>query len=359
MYDLQWEECRRICLCSSLHKKVVGMEIGINQKRTLNSVRSFVYDNPILVLIVILFIGACLFVPNFVTPFNLQNIVLQAIDIMIVAIGVTFVVLNGGIDFSSTAVLSLSSVFGAYVMAKSPLASTPWGIPIGILSMVVLGGVVGALNGVSVVVLKMPSFIATLASMMVANGLAVYMASIVSETAAVNGLPTQFFVIAGSGGKFYIPVLITMVSAAFAYWLLRYTVFGRRVYATGTNPKTSFISGIPVKKTIFLMMLLSGLFAGLEAVYATARNQSGLPSLGDKVLIDIIAAIIIGGTSIFGGTGGIKQTIYGVVFITLLNNIVNLLGVDWTIIGLLKGILVLIAAFIDIVTKRLELMRKW
>jgi Ribose/xylose/arabinose/galactoside ABC-type transport systems, permease components len=335
------------------------MEIGVEQKKFSNSLRSFVFDNPILILILILFAGACLFVPNFLTPFNLQNFVLQAIDIAIVAIGVTFVVLNGGIDFSCTAILSLGSVFGAYVMAKSPLASTPWGIPLGILSMLVIGILVGAVNGFSVVVLKMPSFIATLATMMVFTGLAVYMASVVSETAAVNGLPTAFFAIAGGEGKLYIPVLITLASIAVTYWLLTYTVFGRRLYGIGTNPRTSFISGIPVKKTIFLIMVISGLFAGLEAVYATARNQSGLPSLGDKVFIDIIAAIIIGGTSIFGGSGGIKQTIYGVVFITLLNNVVNLLGVDWTIIGLLKGVLVLVAAFIDIVSKRLELMRQW
>ena len=335
------------------------MEIGVEQKKFSNSLRSFVFDNPILILIIILFAGACLFVPNFLTPFNLQNFVLQAIDIAIVAIGVTFVVLNGGIDFSCTAVLSLGSVFGAYVMAKSPLAATPWGIPLGILSMLAIGALVGAVNGFSVVVLKMPSFIATLASMMVASGLAVYMASVVSETAAVNGLPSAFFVISGGEGKLYIPVLITLASIAVTYWLLTYTIFGRRLYAIGTNPRTSFISGIPVKKTIFLIMVISGLFAGLEAVYATARNQSGLPSLGDKVFIDIIAAIIIGGTSIFGGSGGIKQTIYGVVFITLLNNVVNLLGVDWTIIGLLKGVLVLVAAFIDIVSKRLELMRHW
>lgn len=335
------------------------MELSASQKQLSNSVKSFIFDNPILILIIILFVGACLFVPYFLTPVNLQNFVLQGIDILIVAIGVTFVVLNGGIDFSSTAILSLGSVVGAYVMAKSPLASTPWGIPVGILSMVVVGGLVGSLNGISVVVFKMPSFISTLASMMVANGLAVYMASVVSETAAVNGLPTEFFAIAGVGGKLLIPVLISTASLLFTYWLLRYTVFGRRVFATGTNPRTSNISGIPVKRTIFMLMLISGLFAGLEAVYATARNQSGLPSLGDKVFIDIIAAIIIGGTSIFGGTGGVKQTFYGVVFITLLNNVVNLLGVDWTIIGLLKGILVLVAAFIDIFSKRLELMRRW
>jgi ribose transport system permease protein len=335
------------------------MEMGMKQKKFLGSFWPFVVDNPILILIIILFFGACLFVPHFLTPFNLQNFVLQAIDIAIIAIGVTFVVLNGGIDFSCTAVLSLGSVFGAYVMAKSPLASTPWGIPVGILSMLAIGGMIGAWNGFSVVVLKMPSFIATLASMMVAGGVSVYFASKVSETAAINGLPTAFFAIAGSGGKIIIPILITLLSVAFTHWLLTYTIFGRRVYATGTNPKTSFISGIPVKKTIFLIMVISGLFAGLEAVYATARNQSGLPSLGEKVFIDIIAAIIIGGTSIFGGSGGIKQTVYGVVFITLMNNVFNLLGVDWTIIGLLKGVLVLAAAFIDVISRRLELMRQW
>ncbi|HEY3344149.1 MAG TPA: ABC transporter permease [Anaerolineaceae bacterium] len=336
------------------------MEIGVEQpKKFSNALRTFVYENPILVLIIILFIGACLFVPHFLTPFNLQNFVLQAIDIAIVAIGVTFVVLNGGIDFSSTAILSLGSVFGAYVMAKSPLAGTPWGIPVGILSMVAVGGLVGAVNGLSVVFLKMPSFIATLASMMVANGLAVYFASVVSETAAINGLPSAFFVVAGDKGNLLIPILLTVACSAVTYWLLSSTIFGRHVYATGTNPKTSFISGVPVKKTIFMLMLISGLFAGVEAIYATARNQSGLPSLGDKVFIDIIAAIIVGGTSIMGGSGGIKQTLYGVIFITLLNNVVNLLGVDWTIISLLKGVLVLVAAVIDVVTRRLELMRKW
>ena len=150
------------------------MEMGMKQNKLLSSFKSFATDNPLLFLIVNLFIGACLFVPHFLSPFNLANFVLQGIDIAIVAIGVTFVVLNGGIDFSCTAVLSLGSVFGAYIMAKSPLADTPWGIPVGILGMLLVGGRVVSLNGFSVVVLKMPSFIATLASMMVASGRAVY-----------------------------------------------------------------------------------------------------------------------------------------------------------------------------------------
>jgi ribose/xylose/arabinose/galactoside ABC-type transport system permease subunit len=99
-------------------------------------------------------------------------------------------------------------------------------------------------------------------------------------------------------------------------------------------------------------MLLSGLYAGLQSVISTARNQAGLPSLGDKVFIDIIAAIIVGGTSIFGGSGGVKNTLYGVVFITLINNVVNLLGIQWHVISLVKGILILGAAFIYISTRR-------
>lgn len=331
------------------------MEMGLKGRKLLSSVVPFVMVNPILILIIILFVGACLFVPHFLTPFNLQNFVLQAIDIAIVSIGVTFVVLNGGIDFSCLAVLSLGSVMCAYVMAKSPLASTPWGIPVGILAALVVGLIFGALNGFSVVVLKMPSFIATLASMMVGTGFAVYFVSIVSETAAINRLPPAFFIVGGAEGHIIIPILLTCVVAAVTHWLLTSTIFGRRLYAIGTNPRTSFVSGLPVKKTIFLIMLISGFIAGIEAVYLTARNQSGLPSLGDKVFIDIIGAIIIGGTSIFGGSGGIKQTIYGVMFITLMNNVVNLLGVDWTVISLLKGILILVAATVDVVSRRLEL----
>jgi ribose/xylose/arabinose/galactoside ABC-type transport system permease subunit len=332
-------------------------QIELKQDRPLASLRSFIISNPILTLLVAMFIGAILFVPNFVTPFNLQNLVLQAIDILIVAVGMTFVVLNGGIDFSVTSVMALGSVVGAWVMVGSPAAGTPFAIPAGIIAMLLIGALMGTINGFSVVLLKMPSFIATLATMMVGSGVAVWFTSLVSERAAVNGLPSDFFLIGGVGNNLVIPVLLSVVVLVVTHWLLTYTLFGRRVYAIGTNPKTSFISGIPVKKTIFMMMLISGLCAGLAAVYATARNQAGLPSLGDKIFIDIVAAIIIGGTSIFGGSGGIKQTLYGVLFITLINNVVNLLAVEWYVITLIKGLLVLIAAFLDYFSRRVDLAR--
>ncbi len=181
------------------------MEMAVQKNKVFSSIMHFVIGNPILTLIILLFAGACLFVPKFLTPFNLQNFVLQAIDIAIVAMGVTFVVLNGGIDFSCTAVLSLGSVMCAYFMAKSPLAGTPFGIPAGILAALVVGLIIGAWNGFSIVVLKMPSFIATLASMMVGTGFAVYFVSIVAETAAINRLPREFFVVGGDQGRHHYP----------------------------------------------------------------------------------------------------------------------------------------------------------
>lgn len=327
----------------------------MERSKSLNALKSFAGDNSILLLLIIFFVGAALFVPNFLTPFNLNNLLLQATDIIIVAAGVTFVVLNGGIDFSCTSVLALGSVVGAYIMAKSPLANTPWAIPVGIVAMILVGALVGAINGFSVVVLKMPSFIATLATMMIGSGVAVWFTSVAVEKAAINGLPESFFILGGDQGYTFVPIIIAGVVLLFAHWLLGYTLFGRRIYAIGTNPRAAFISGLPVKKTIFLIMVISGVFAGLQSVIATARNQAGIPALGDKIFIDIIASIIIGGTSVFGGAGSVRKTIYGVFFITLMNNVVNLLGIDWYVISLVKGILVLIAAVVDLLSRRLEI----
>lgn len=320
----------------------------------LPALRTFAVDNPILLILVAFFALSVLFVPNFVTPFNLKNLLLQTTDIILVAVGVTFVVLNGGIDFACTSVLALGSVVGAWIMTTSPVASSPLAIPIAIVAMIASGALLGVVNGFSVVVLKMPSFIATLATMMIGSGAAVWFTSIVAERASIYGLPNAFFILGGDGGHTFVPVIIAVVAVIFAHWLLTYTLFGRHVYAVGTNPKTAFISGIPVKRTVFMIMLISGVYAGLGSIIATARNQAGLPSLGDKVFIDIIASIIIGGTSVFGGAGSVIKTVYGVLFITLMNNVVNLLGMDWYVISLVKGGLVLLAALIDLFSRRLE-----
>jgi ribose transport system permease protein len=233
-------------------------------------------------------------------------------------------------------------------MALSPLKDQPaLSIPCAILAMVAIGGLVGALNGLAVSVLKMPSFIATLGTQLAFSGLAILFARKVSPRSSINGLPDEFLVLGGSGASFVIPIAVALVILVFSHWLLTRTVFGRRVFSVGTNPRASHISGIPVRRTVFLLCLLSGLYAGIASVIATSRNEAGIPSLGDKMFISIIASIVIGGTSIAGGSGGFKQTLVGVVLITLINNAMNLLGIEWYITMLFQGALILIAAFLD------------
>jgi len=310
-----------------------------------NKASSVIRDMPILPILIISLILSVFFVPHFFTMYNLKNYLLQSVDLLIISCGVTFVVLNGGIDFSVTSVLTLGSVVGAYIMALSPLADKPeWSIPVSIVVMMSIGVIVGLINGFSVTRLKMPSFVTTLATQLVFLGIAVSFTSSVSKTASISGLPEAFFVFGGEGKFFFVPIIIALSIWSFSFWLLNRTLFGRRVYAIGVNPKVSHISGIPVKKTIVTLMVISGLFAGITSIIATARNQVGISSLGDKMFITVIASVIVGGTSTSGGFGGVHKTLLGVLFITLINNTMNLLGVGWYTIMIVLGALIIMSA---------------
>jgi ribose/xylose/arabinose/galactoside ABC-type transport system permease subunit len=302
-------------------------------------------DMPILPLLIVSFALAILFVPHFCTAYNLKNFLLQSADLLIISCGLTFVVLNGGIDFSVTSILSLGSVVGAYIMARSPLAGSPvLSIPIAIAAMMAIGLLVGLVNGLSVTRLRMPSFVATLATQLIVLGIAVQFTSAVSPSSSIAGLPQPFFVLGGEGKYFFVPVLVAFSIWLFSYWLLACTIFGKRVYAIGVNPKAAFISGIPVKRTIVQLMALSGLFAGIASIIATSRNQVGMPSLGDKMFLTTIASVIVGGTSTSGGFGGVHKTLLGALFITLLNNAMNLLGVGWESMMIVLGALIAASA---------------
>ena len=316
---------------------------GMNQKK----VGKFFKNNMILWVDIALGVAALLFVKNFSSPYNLRNFLLQVCDLLIISLGVTFTVLNGGLDFSSTSVLALSSVAGAYIMALSPIAGTGLSIGLAIVVMILIGGAVGAINGFSVVRLRMPSFIATLSTQLVFSGLAIYAVSLVSNTASIIGIPPLFYGL-GGGGTLWPPVLIAGAVFLFTHWLQTQTLFGREVLMVGSNPKASFISGIAVKRSVWTLFFLSGIYAGIQSIILTARNQSGMATLGDKVYIDIMASIIIGGTSVFGGSGGAKNTLYGTLFVVLLGNVMNLMGLDWFVMFTVKGLVIIIAALTDI-----------
>ncbi len=315
-------------------------------------VKAFIQSNTIFLLLILAFIVSAIFVPHFTSSYNLKNFLLQSTDLLLVATGLTFIVLNGGIDFSVTSVLALGSVVGAYIMALSPLSATPViAIPVAVIVMIAIGGTVGAVNGVAVTILKIPSFIATLSTQLIFSGLAILFTKKVASRTSIFGLPESFFVLGGEGKAFLVPIIIALFFTVLAYWILEYTRFGRHILSVGTNPKASFISGVPVKRVIFTLCLLSGLYAGIASVVLTARNQAGISSMGDSMFISIIASIVIGGTSILGGSGGFKQTLLGVLFITLINNVMNLMGIPWFITMIVQGLMILFAALSDFIIK--------
>ena len=309
------------------------------------SLTGIMRETPILPLLVISFTLAVLFVPHFCTVYNLKNYLLQSSDLLIISCGLTFVVLNGGIDFSVTSVMALASVICAYIMVYSPLAATPaLSIPVAILATLGTGVFVGIVNGLSLTRFKVPSFIATLATQLVITGIAIFFTSLISETSSIFGLPEAFFILGGEGNFFFVPILIAIAIWCFSHWLLNKTIFGRRVYAIGVNPQTSFISGLPVKQTLMWLMILSAVFAAIAGIIATARNQVGMSSMGDKMFITVIASVIVGGTSTAGGFGGVHKTLMGVLFIALINNSLNLLGVGWYTIMIVLGLLIALSA---------------
>ena len=285
-----------------------------------------------------------LFVNKFANPVNLMNILVQSADLIILASGMTFVFMNGGIDFSITAVLGLGSVLGARIMTLpgDPVAMTIAGIVL----MLFIGLAIGCVNGLTVTLLKMPSFIATMATQLIFSGLALWY----THSATIGGLPKMFSFV-GRGKVFGVPmpiIIMTLVVLVTAFVLHR-TVLGRYIFAIGTNHRTSRISGIPVKKTIFKLFLFSGGLAALSGIIMTSRSGAGMPALGKTILMDVVGAVVIGGTSVTGGSGSIIGTAIGAMLIIVLNNSLNLLRVDWFVINALKGTMIVLVALLSVV----------
>jgi ribose transport system permease protein len=179
----------------------------------------------------------------------------------------------------------------------------------------------------------MPSFIATMAVQLIFSGVAL----IYTQSETITNLPAPFLYI--GGGEIFIipmPIIVSIVVILLTSFILRKTVFGRRLYAIGTNPKTAYVSGLPVKRTIFMLFVISGFFSAI-----------GMPSLGQDLLLDVFAAVIIGGSSPLGGVGRISGTVFGAIFIALINNSLNLLGIPWYIITIVKGVLILIMVLVE------------
>jgi ribose/xylose/arabinose/galactoside ABC-type transport system permease subunit len=280
--------------------------------------------------------------PNFWSVTNLANVSRQISILALISIGQTFAILSAGIDLSVGSLLALVSVVCAQAMLELGLVG---GIVFGILA----GCVAGLINGVLVAKARIPAFIATLGMLVAARGLALTL----SGGLPVAGLPHEFLIIgAGYWGPFPIPSVLAAVAFMVAYLVLNRTRFGRYVYAMGSNEEAAILSGIKVAKFKIMVYVVSGLCAGIAGVVLTSRVISGQPTLGEVQELYSIAAVVIGGSKITGGVGGIGRTLMGVLVLGMLSNGLNLIQVSSYVQNIVVGAIIIVAVYIDLARER-------
>jgi ribose/xylose/arabinose/galactoside ABC-type transport system permease subunit/ABC-type sugar transport system substrate-binding protein len=265
---------------------------------------------------------------------TLHDVLLAMLPLAILVAGQMLVLLIGQIDLSMTAVMATGSVVSASVMTRHLADVGEPGVTLtGILACLAVGAAIGLFNGTCHAILKIPSFIITLAVMMAGSGAAVWYASAVSGTVSIGGLPDAFRHI-GYGHAAGIPIALVLSGAALVaiHYVLSRTVVGRWLYAVGHNAEAARISGVPVRGVTIAAFTASGLCAALATIIYTSRIETGLPTLGQNMLLDIVGAAIIGGVSLFGGRGSIWMVLVGVAFLSVLDKSLQLLGLSLFIV---------------------------
>jgi ribose transport system permease protein len=296
-----------------------------------------------LVAVALMATGLALTTEAFFTLPNILNVLRQASLTFLIASGLTLTILTAGLDLSVGANVGLSACLAATVMKASG------SIALGAATGLAFGAVVGILNGLMVTVLKLPPFIATYGMLWTLNGVTYWFMA--GET--IHGFSPGFRTL-GSGYWLGIPVPIYVMAAFLAAGgiLTRYTTFGHEVYAIGANREAARLSGIPVRTRLNLVYTLSGAMAGLAAIVYLARLNSAEADIGEALTLPAIAAVLIGGTSLFGGVGSLTGTLVGALTLTLVVNGMNLRAVDANWQPLVTGAIVLLAVWIDVATRQ-------
>ncbi|GAA5133379.1 ABC transporter permease [Pseudonocardia adelaidensis] len=292
-------------------------------------------------VLVLLALALALATDTFLTGTNLDNLGRQVSIFAIIAIGQLLVILTAGIDLSVGSVVGLSGVIAATVVFEATAGGQ---VVLAVLLALLAGAVVGAVNGLLVAVLKMPAFIVTLAGLGIARGATL----LITGGRTVQPLPPAFQAIAGGTtlGIANLIWIMLIVAAAVAF-ALRRTVWGRYVYAVGSNAESARLSGVPVRPVLVSVYAISGLLAGLGGVLLASRLGNGVPTSGTGYELQAIAACVIGGASLFGARGTAIGALLGAVIVGLLNNGGTLLGIDPFWLQIAIGVLILVAVGLD------------
>lgn len=291
------------------------------------------------ILVLLIFIAVLILATsNFLTLTNLDNLVRQVAVFAILSIGQLFVILTGGIDLSVGSVLGLSGGVTALLLASG------MPVPLAILIGLVVGVVAGLIDGLLVARLKLPPFIATLGMLGVARGLVL----LLTGAKTIAPLPDSFNVIAngfflGLPSLFWILLVVAVVSA----FVLERTVFGRYVYAVGSNAESARLSGVPVNIVLVAVYCISGLLAGLAGVLTSSRLGAGIPTAGTGYELQAIAGAVIGGASLSGAKGRVSGAVIGALIMGMLANGGNLLAIDPFYLQIAIGLLIILAVYFD------------
>ncbi|TCU41500.1 monosaccharide ABC transporter membrane protein (CUT2 family) [Rhizobium azibense] len=300
----------------------------------------------------LIFIGICILAsllsPTFLTEANLTNVLRQVVVVSLLACGVTFIIILGHIDVSLGSVLALCGVIATSVMAMtgSVILAVAAGIAVGIFT--------GLINGFVITFFRIPSFIMTLAMTTVARGGVL----LYTGGSPITGLGDFKIIGQGSFGPIPISVLILVVFVIASWVLLNKTKFGRYVYAVGGNERAARASGINPDSIVVRAFIFNGILCAVAGIVLMSRINSGQPAGGVGYEFDAITAVVVGGTSLMGGTGTITGTIIGAMIIGVINNILNLLNVSSYWQQIIKGLIIAIAVILDVWTKSARSKKK-
>ena len=287
--------------------------------------------------IILLLLALSVISPAFLSAQNLTNVLRQACLLFLLAAGLTLVILTAGIDLSIGSVLALSASVAANFIQQGWI----WG---GSLIGLLIGAACGLLNGLMVALIGLPAFIATYGMLWIAQGFA----QVFMNGEIISGFPTGFrFLGTGSLFRIPVPILVTAVVLAAAVFALRRTNFGRYVYALGANREAARLSGINIRGNLLLVYALSGLISAFAGLIYISRINAVESTIGEPLLLPALAAVCIGGTSLFGGEGGIEGTLVGALIMTLVTNGMNLLNVSPYWQSFVMGAIVVLAVAID------------
>lgn len=305
----------------------------------MEKVTRIIKERAIYLVLIAMFLFFAIGTDAFFTTKNLLTVVRQVVVLGIASVGMTMVILTGGIDLATGSIITLVNIVTAYFMVN--MGINMW---VAIFLSLVIATLIGIFNGIAVANLNMPPLIVTFAAQTIFEGLAY----IICGGMPIFGFSKTFaFIGQGYVGSIPFPIFILIIAFLIGGFILVKSYFGRYIYAVGGNEEAAELSGIRVKHIKYLVYALSGLFAGIAGVVLLSRTNSGQPTAGKGFEFDVITAVVLGGVSVNGGSGKISNVLAGVLIIGILSNGMVLMNVSTFMQMIIKGIILLLAVGFD------------